>query len=122
MRTPVLVGPYNLNKQSIEMIVTRTMPGAYVLGRSDPSREFVPEYCSRADMDLGARLRDHIGLYQAFMFQYALSPEAAFEIECALFHEHAPRHNPAHPRAPMGSGHRCPICEERPPKANARSG
>jgi len=63
----------------------------------------------------GARLLEHVGLYGLFMFQYALSPEAAFDMECDLFHAHRPTHNQTHPRAPMGSQRACPGCLRKVP-------
>jgi hypothetical protein len=112
MRVPPLIGPYKLNKHSISMIVTRAMPGAYLLGENESASDFIPQYCSRADIDLASRLLDHVGLYKTFMFQYALSPRAAFDIECALFHIHRPCHNRHHPRPPVGSGCLCTVCDQ----------
>ena len=108
-------GPYPLNRERINEVVTRTSPGNYALGRSDDDTFYV-KYVGRADSDVKARLKEHLSDgYSHFKFSYATSPKAAFEKECRNYHdfgESKKLDNKIHPDRPDGSGWKCPCCNK----------
>ena len=65
----------------------------------------------RSDKDLNDRLKDHIGEYGRFKFEYYGSAKAAFEKECHLYHDFTPQDNKIHPDRPDGSNWKCPVCD-----------
>lgn len=105
-----LRGPYPLTKTGVEDEVTKALPGAYVLGRSDTTA-FRISYVGRADDDVRKRIRDHVPEpYPQFKYEYYPSPRAAFEKECNLYHDFTPPDNKAHPARPAGANWKCPVC------------
>lgn len=104
-----LQGPFNLTTTGIDKAVTRTSPGAYALGavRDDT---FYINYVGRSDTDVNDRLKDHVGSYAKFKFDYFGSAKAAFQKECRLYHDFDPQDNKVHPARPPGSGWTCPRC------------
>jgi hypothetical protein len=56
-------------------------PGVYVLGPKK-GKTFYVHFVGRADTDVKARLKEHIGRYNRFKFEYSNSPEDAFRKEC----------------------------------------
>lgn len=104
-----LSGPYSLTKESIDRNVTRTSAGAYALGRTIDG-VFHVHYVGRSDGDVRGRLKDHVGKYTQFKFDYFSSAKAAFEKECRLYHDFGPPANSVHPARPRGSGWKCPAC------------
>ena len=106
-------GSYPLNAQSVNQQVTRKSPGNYALGYSNGNTFYV-QYVGRADIDLNARLMQHMeDGYKGFMFSYATSPKAAFEKECHNYHDFggsSSLNNKIHPDRPANSGWKCPVC------------
>lgn len=103
-------GPYSLTSTNIDAHVTKTSPGAYELfaSYSGPVK-----YVGRSDTDLNGRLKQWVGKYSHFSFEYCSSPKAAFEKECTLYHHYggsAKLDNTNHPQRPSGSNWKCPIC------------
>ena len=113
MATSGLRGPFTLSNTSIDKEVTRTSPGAYALGQNDASgATFHINYVGRSDGDVNARLKQHVGKYKQFKYEYYSSPRAAFEKECHLWHDFGapPTDNAVHPARPANSGWSCPRC------------
>ena len=69
---------------------------------------FTTAYVGRSDSDVSASLRQHLGGYRFFKYAYCASAAAAFEAECALYHELRPADNATHPVSE--SGMKCPHC------------
>ena len=109
MASTGLNGPHPLTETTVDSIVTRTSPGAYALGRSANGSYYV-SYVGRSDVDINARLKQHVGKYAEFKYGYYPSPKAAFDKECNLYHDFQPPDNQAHPARPQGSGWSCPRC------------
>lgn len=105
-----LLGPYPLAFDDINEMVVGKMAGAYALGRFDAAGRFCVNYVGRSDTDIRARLCEHIGSDNLFKFSHFLSPRAAFEKECALFHDFKPPGNRVHPSRPGGTSWECPRC------------
>lgn len=107
-------GSYALTRDKIDEIVTRTSAGNYALGYVNESNIFIVQYVGRADYDLAARLKQHVGeKYKSFKYSYATSPKAAFEKECSNYHdfgESKSLDNKIHPDRPANSGWKCPCC------------
>lgn len=105
-------GSYPLNNTEIDRVITRTSPGNYALGYSKDGSFYV-QYVGRADSDVNARLKQHIGEnYARFMYSYATSPKDAFEKECRNYHDFSPRNNTYHPDRPANQGWKCPRCNK----------
>jgi hypothetical protein len=105
-----LSGPFRLTYDGIEGAVKRRSPGVYALGYAAPDGKFFVNSIGRCDMDLRARLREHIGSAMLFKYDYFPSPRAAFERECELFHDLRPPGNRIHPDRPKGTTLDCPRC------------
>jgi hypothetical protein len=103
-------GPYHLSAQALDSVVTRNCPGTFVLGECTDDG-FHVTYVGRSDTDVNARLHRHVGKYRHFGFDYTADAPAAFEEECALYHDYHPEDNPEHPQPPAGSGWLCPRCQ-----------
>lgn len=108
-----MLGSYALDLATVNQQVTRTSPGNYALGYSK-DQVFYVQYVGRADVDVNARIKQHVGEgFQRFMFSYATSPKAAFEKECRNFHDFGCNnklHNKIHSDRPDNSGWKCPVC------------
>jgi len=107
-------GSYALDLSTIDQQVTKKSPGNYALGYLKDSTFYV-QYVGRADIDINARLKQHVGEgYQRFKFSYATSPKAAFEKECRNYHDFGgpdgKLKNKYHPDRPANSGWKCPVC------------
>ena len=105
-----LSGPYRLNFDSIDGLVTRKSAGVYALGHADAAGRFCVNHIGRADADLRARLLDTIGSEALFKYGYYSCTRAAFEKECELFHDINPAGNRVHPGRPRGTRWECPRC------------
>lgn len=107
-----LNGPYTLDNETIDRVVTRTSPGAYALGYIGDQGGFVPKYVGRSDYDINKRLKDWVGSkYSKFKFGYYDSPKAAFEKECNLYHDWKEQlDNEHHPDRPENTNWKCPRC------------
>ncbi len=108
-----LIGPYPLTHEKIYEVITRTLPGAYILGWISNGTFYV-QYVGRSNSDINNRLHFHVGKYESFMFDYFLSPKSAFEKECELWHNFGGPEgrldNKNHPDRPDGTNWRCPRC------------
>lgn len=105
-----LLGPYPLSYDEINDSVVPKMPGTYALGRTDSSGRFCVRFVGRSDDDVRARLCEYIGSDSLFKFIHFLTPKAAFEKECELYHQFSPPGNRVHPSRPSGTGWTCPYC------------
>ena len=79
-----LEGPHRLIDEVIDMVVTKASPGIYVLSNYDQD-DFQPRYVGRAAVDLNEHLKNHVGDYDYFQFDYAGSAREAYLREEALF-------------------------------------
>ncbi len=104
-----LRGPFLLTTNGIDDNVILMSAGAYALGHTSDD-EFYIKYVGRSDSDVAGRLKDHIGSYKRFKFEYYGSANAAFEKECRLYHDFGPPDNKIHPARPNGSDWECPVC------------
>lgn len=106
-----LRGPYPLDTETIDEHVKKTI-GAYALGYiKKDTRRFVPKYVGRSDNDINGRLKDHVGEYPKFKFEYYSSAKAAFEKECNLYHDWKDQlDNKEHPDRPDTTDWKCPRC------------
>ena len=114
MATLNMNGPYDLTAVKVTAVVTKTSAGNYALGYVNTDNVFVVQYVGRADSDVAARIKQHVGEnYKSFKYSYATSPKAAFEKECHNYHdfgENKKLHNKIHPDRPADSGWKCPCC------------
>jgi hypothetical protein len=106
-----LKGPFELTDAGITREVVETSAGTYVLDRSHDSGPFHISYVGRADTNLSERLREHVGKYKRFKFEYYSSAKEAYEKECGLYHDFNPPSTISHPLRPLGSGWTCPRCK-----------
>ncbi|MGP0075404.1 MAG: hypothetical protein ACLPWF_26110 [Bryobacteraceae bacterium] len=105
-----LLGPFTLSDPVIDQQVCQGQPGAYVLEESADLVNFLVVYVGRSDTDVNNQLHVHVGSYKRFRYDYCSSAQAAFERECALYHDFEPRDNPIHPQRPAGTKWKCPRC------------
>lgn len=109
-----LRGPLLLNEETVNEEVGYGSPGVYALGRK-PGKTFFVRYFGRSDSDINAKLKQHIGKYDQFKFEYFNSPEAAFTKECELYHAFSGPEgrldNKTHPERPQGATWQCPKCD-----------
>lgn len=105
-----LRGPYALTGASISKNVTKTSAGAYALG-SYRENIFRVSRVGRSDGDVANRIRDYIGSYSTFKYDYFSSAKAAFDKECHLYHDFSPPDNVVHPARPSGTSWKCPRCD-----------
>jgi len=98
---------HGITKENIKLYVP-SGPGCYVLDRSTTAG-FEVHYTGRADYDLPKRLSDYVGTkYLYFKFLSLPSRQAAFEMECKVYHNLKPVDNLIHPDAPDGTNYTCP--------------
>jgi len=105
-----LQGPFALSDQVIDQEVSQIQPGAYVLEESTDLVHFRVVYVGRSDINLNNQLHVHVGTNKRFRYQYRSSAQAAFEKECAFYHDFEPQDNPIHPQRPAGTQWKCPRC------------
>jgi hypothetical protein len=105
-----LRGPFALTDRVIDQEVRPSQPGAFLLEDSSDLANFRVLYVGRSDTDVNNQLHVHVGSYKRFQYEYCATAEAAFERECALYHEFEPRDNPVHPQRPAGTRWKCPRC------------
>lgn len=108
-------GSYPLNRDKIDDEVTQTSAGNYAFGYVNDENIFIVQYVGRADSDVNARLKQHVGeKYKRFKYSYATSPKAAFEKECHNYHDFGGSKsldNKIHPDRPKNSSWKCPCCD-----------
>lgn len=108
-----MTGSFELTKENIDKIITKTSAGNYALGYREDN-VFIVKYVGRADSNLKTRLNDHVNEYSRFKFSYASSPKMAFEKECKNYHDFGESlhlDNKIHPDRPENSDWQCPYCE-----------
>ena len=105
-----LMGPYRLGFDEIERVVRLTAPGVLALGFCGGDDRFNIRHIGRSDDDIRAQLRAYIGSETQFKFGYCLSPQAAFEKECELFHDFRPPCTRLHPSRALATDWTCPRC------------
>lgn len=107
-----LEGPYVLNTETIDRIVTKTSPGVYVLGYVGIGG-FIPKRVGRSDDSINEILKNRVGGdYSQFKFNYYDSSEAAFMKECCLYHDWKEQlDNEQHPERPDNTQCKCPGCD-----------
>lgn len=110
MTHTALLGPHRLAFDEISTTIDWPSPGVFALGYVDHDGAFRVSHVGRSDTDVRARLRDLIGSERAFKYRLYASPRAAFEKECALFHEFRPPCTRFHPDRPKGTDWTCPHC------------
>lgn len=105
-------GPFRLDADTINRLVSDVAPGVYVLGKLDNRGGPVVLYAGRSDTDLCERLNTWIerGYGSLFWFKYAASPQEAFGLECDLYHTYHPPFSKVHPDKPDGTNLKCPKC------------
>ncbi len=108
----VLAGPFPLTPAGIGINQMPRMCAAYCLGSMSIDGKFITGHVGRAENDLAAQLRQHVGSsnYDAFLYALAPSLNEAFAIECQLYHDFAPRDNTTHPLRPPNTTWKCPVC------------
>jgi hypothetical protein len=106
-----LKGPFALTEAAINQEVSQTSPGAYALDQSHESGGFHITYVGRSDQDVNARLKEHLGKYKRFKFEFYGTAQEAFEKECGLYHDFNPPAKITHPERPTQSGWKCPHCK-----------
>ncbi|MGP8069006.1 MAG: zinc-ribbon domain-containing protein [Candidatus Bathyarchaeia archaeon] len=108
-----LRGSFLLDELTINKEVSNVSPGVYLLGRKE-GKTFYVRSVGRADVDVNAQLKEHIGGYVRFKFEYANSPEDAFRKECELYHDfrgpEGKLDNKNHPERPQGVAWLCSKC------------
>ena len=118
-------GPHSLNGKTLRRMAQ--LPGVYVLGFRGSLGTFIPTYVGRSDGPAPIRLQDHLrenethsGLKEVgsdlFYIQHVSSPQSAFELESAVYHELGPGgelFNDVHPAAPADSA-TCRVCSGAP--------
>jgi predicted GIY-YIG superfamily endonuclease len=93
----------------IRMLIPKGFIGTYVLYHQDRAH-----YVGRSDTCLRRRLLQHCRTSRAEYFTYDVhpSPEQAFAMECALFHDLRKQLlNILHPARPNFSRTPCPFCK-----------
>ncbi len=116
---------YAFTNQWIDEVVPEGYAGCYVLGNASGPR-FEARYVGRSDSDVHSELRAQKGSgarsshsqFKYFKYGLAVSAQAAFEIDCQVYHESGGNDsldNKRHPDRPNHSGWKCPIdeCQER---------
>ena len=120
-------GPYDFNKDSIDINVTKVSVGNYALGFVDNNSDnFHVTYVGRSDSDVKERLQKQLSETKkiiskfetkkiSFKYSYASSPKEAFEKECFNYHNFVGSKklsNNSHPEKPRDENWKCPVCNE----------
>ena len=109
MSLPTLDGPHALSQRLVDETIRRKVAGVYVLHAKEGGSVNLRRV-GRADGDLGAALREFIGIYSHFSCVAAADPVSAYEMECRLYHAWSPPENPAHPEGSSAGAGACPVC------------
>ncbi len=110
---------YSFTSQWIDEVVAEGYAGCYVLGNASGER-FEARFVGRSDSDVHKELRAHAlkdqgsthNQYKHFKYGLAVSAQAAFDIECQVYHEAGGRKrldNTSHPSRPKHSEWKCPV-------------
>jgi hypothetical protein len=110
-------GPFQLAESVIDTVVTRTAPAVFLIRRIEETPDYA-HYRGRIGRAASGNLKQELKLwldsdYRVFCFDYADSPDAAFERQCRLWHElggpDGKLINEGHPE-PDDESSRCPVC------------
>lgn len=107
-------GPYELNRETIDRVITSVTPGNYAIGYRKDSGGFVVRYVGRADADINEELKQQPaddGTW--FKWSPADSMKSAYDKHCRNFHEFGEDmglENEEHPEPPNGTNWRCVFC------------
>lgn len=110
MPTEGLVGPHQLDHETIDRFVAEASCGVFVIGNKGQDGKFYIDRVGRSDTNLRQGLYDCIGTDGAFKFQTFNAPKDAFTLECEIFHAIHPPMTIMHPEPPIGQKLRCPHC------------
>ncbi len=115
---------YAFTTQWIDEVVPEGYAGFYALGNAN-GQQFEARYVGRSDSDIHQELETQEGKnregaqnqYKYFKYSLAVSAQAAFEIECRVYHESGGSDsldNKTHPARLKRSGWKCPVghCHE----------
>ena len=106
-------GPYKLEINIIDSLISDCKIGNFVLGEMSHNREFIPKYIGRSDSDLKNELKKWIGIYNHFTFLISYSVKGSFKQECRDYHSckgFMVIDNTIHPQRPYDQDWDCPIC------------
>jgi hypothetical protein len=101
---------YPLTTSSVGETVTQTVPGVFILGQSVEG-SFHVKYVGWDAQDVASALKFQVGLFNRYKYEYAATPEEAFEKACILYHMFLPAKNKGHPERPAHSSAECPMCD-----------
>lgn len=102
-------GPLPLDEATLQREVPAGTAGVFAAGYETRSAgELAVCLVGRADADLRAALRPHIGRFSDFKFEPVADPARAFALECDIYHAFEPTANESHPVPPPGWVGRCP--------------
>lgn len=115
MATLGLKGPWDLDDDTVNEVITETSPGNYALGYVKDDGTFVVLYVGRSDDDLNSRLHNWTGKtrYKSFKADYASNSREAYKKECNNYHDFGGSQNldnENHPDAPDGINVSCHVC------------
>lgn len=100
-----------LNDTAIDNAITKKSPGVYVLGPANAQGGVTVKYAGRSDDDLAGRLKGHElkSKHTHFVACYAANADAAYRMECEMFHEWPQAlSGQIHPARPKNSSVQCP--------------
>lgn len=107
---------FRFTRASVQTLLPRGVPGAYILLRAREGADATPIYVGRSDTCLQTRLTGHPHKRHATHFIFAPTGTAkrAFWLEAALYHQLNTDDmqilNQVHPASPQNSGLTCPFC------------
>lgn len=107
-----LIGPFELDATNIDRQIRGRSPGNYALGYVQ-GHAFIVQYVGRSDSDVNGALKQWVGQYSSFKWNYAISEKAAYEKQCQNFHDYGGTidlDNQTHPQKPAGEQLKCKIC------------
>jgi hypothetical protein len=120
-------GPYDFNKDSIDINVTKVSGGNYALGFTDNNSDnFHVTFVGRSASDVKGMLRKQLSVTKniisnnetkniSFKYSYASSPKEAYEKECYNYHNFVRSKkltNNIHPEKSRDENWKCPVCNE----------
>lgn len=102
-----MIGPITLSRQNIDKFIPPRAIGAYILSRG----ENIVNYVGRSDIDLNARLKQHLQPGQNIQLWFEIKDSIldAYYLECEWFHKYMPSDNTNHPATPPGALWKCPV-------------
>lgn len=105
-----LDGPFKLNYNEINLVVSQGHCGVFALGEINADRRFAISFVGAGYADVRRALMDRIGTANMFKLQAGMTPHTAFVKLCEMFHTFHPSGNFVHPERPEGTTYQCPYC------------